>query len=37
MGRETILVSGTHNEAEIDQTIEAFADTMAAVRAEGLI
>ena len=37
MGRETILVSGVHNEAEIDQTIEAFADTMAAVRAEGLI
>ena len=37
MGRETILVSGVHNEADIDQTIEAFADTMAAVRAEGLI
>ena len=37
MGRETILVSGVHNEGEIDQTIEAFSDTMAAVRAEGLI
>ncbi len=37
MGRETILVSGVHNEMEIDQTIEAFSDTMAAVRAEGLI
>ena len=37
MGRETILVSGVHNEADVDQTIEAFADTMAAVRAEGLI
>ena len=37
MGRETILVSGVHNEAEIDQTVEAFSDTMAAVRAEGLI
>ena len=37
MGRETILVSGVHNEADIDQTIEAFSDTMAAVRAEGLI
>ena len=37
MGRETILVSGVHNEIEIDQTIEAFADTMSAVRAEGLI
>ena len=37
MGRETILVSGVHHEGEIDQTIEAFSDTMAAVRAEGLI
>ena len=37
MGRETILVSGVHNEADIDQTVEAFSDTMAAVRAEGLI
>ncbi len=37
MGRETILVSGVHNEADIDQTIEAFSDTMVAVRAEGLI
>jgi hypothetical protein len=37
MGRETILVSGVHNEMEIDQSIEAFSDTMAAVRAEGLI
>ena len=37
MGRETILVSGVHNEVDIDQTIDAFADTMAAVRAEGLI
>ena len=37
MGRETILVSAVHNETDIDQTIDAFADTMAAVRAEGLI
>ena len=37
MGRETILVSGVHNEGDIDQTIEAFSDTMVAVRAEGLI
>ena len=37
MGRDAFLVSSTHNEAEIDQTIEIFADTMAAVRAEGLI
>jgi glutamate-1-semialdehyde aminotransferase len=37
MGRDAFLVSATHNETEIDQTIEVFADTMAAVRAEGLI
>ena len=37
MGRETILVSGVHNEADIDQTIDVLAETMAAVRAEGLI
>ena len=37
MGRETILVSGVHNEVDIDQTIDVFSDTMAAVRAEGLI
>ena len=37
MSRETFLVSGTHTEFEIDQTINAFQDTMAAVRADGLI
>ena len=37
MGRETLLVSGVHTEGDVDQTIEAFADTMTVVRAEGLI
>jgi glutamate-1-semialdehyde aminotransferase len=37
MGRDAFLVSATHADADIDQTIEAFQDTMAAVRAEGLI
>jgi hypothetical protein len=30
-------VSGTHTEKEIDQTLNAFQETMAAVRADGLI
>jgi glutamate-1-semialdehyde 2,1-aminomutase len=37
MSRETFLVSGTHTEKEIDQTLNAFQETMAAVRADGLI
>ena len=37
MGRDAFLVSGAHAESDIDQTIEAFRETMAAVRAEGLI
>jgi len=37
MSRETFLVSGTHTDHEIDQTLNAFEDTMAAVRADGLI
>ena len=37
MGRDAFLVSGTHTEADVDQTIAAFQETMAAVRAEGLI
>ena len=37
MGRDAFLVSAVHNEGDIDQTIEIFGDTMAAVRAEGLI
>jgi glutamate-1-semialdehyde 2,1-aminomutase len=37
MGREAFLVSATHTEREIDQTLDAFAATLAAVRAEGLL
>ena len=37
MGRDAFLVSATHSEADIDQTIGVFEETMAAVRAEGLI
>ena len=37
MSRETFLVSGMHSEQDIDKTLEAFKDTMAAVRADGLI
>ena len=37
MGRDAFLVSSTHREADIDQTVEAFQETIAAVRAEGLI
>jgi glutamate-1-semialdehyde 2,1-aminomutase len=37
MGRDAFLVSATHGEADVDHTIEAFQETMAAVRAEGLI
>ncbi len=37
MGREAFLVSATHTEREIDQTLAAFEATLAAVRAEGLV
>jgi glutamate-1-semialdehyde 2,1-aminomutase len=37
MGRDAFLVSATHTEQEIDQTLGAFEDALAAVRAEGLI
>ena len=37
MGRDAFLVSATHQEADVDQTVEAFQETMAAVRVEGLI
>ncbi len=37
MSRETFLVSGTHTEREIDHTLNAFQETMVAVRADGLI
>jgi glutamate-1-semialdehyde aminotransferase len=36
MSRETFLVSGTHTEKEIDHTLNAFQEAMAAVRADGL-
>jgi glutamate-1-semialdehyde 2,1-aminomutase len=37
MGREAFLVSATHTEREIDQTLAAFESTLASVRAEGLV
>jgi len=37
MSRETFLVSGLHSERDIDKTLDAFNETMAAVRADGLI
>ena len=37
MGRESFLVSATHTEQEIDQTLAAFESTLVAVRAEGLV
>ena len=36
MGREGFLVSASHTEREIDQTLEAFESTLAAIRDEGL-
>ena len=37
MGRDALLVSATHNEADIDQTLAAFEATLAQVREEGLV
>ena len=37
MGRDSFLVSATHTEREIDQTLEAFQSTLEAIRAEGLV
>ena len=37
MGRDAFLVSATHTEREIDQTLEAFQDTLANLRSEGLV
>lgn len=37
MGRDAFLVSGTHTGREIDQTLETFENTLAAIRAEGLL
>ncbi len=36
MGRDTFLVSATHTERDINQTLAAFESTLAAMRAEGL-
>jgi glutamate-1-semialdehyde 2,1-aminomutase len=36
MGRDSFLVSATHTEREIDQTLEAFQGTLEAMRSEGL-
>ncbi|MCH8225049.1 MAG: aminotransferase class III-fold pyridoxal phosphate-dependent enzyme, partial [Chloroflexi bacterium] len=37
MGRDAFLVSGTHTDGEIGETLEAFEETLAAIRAEGLV
>ena len=37
MGRDALLVSATHQEADIDATLAAFEATLAQVRAEGLV
>ena len=37
MGRDAFLVSGTHTEGDIDQTLAAFESTLAAVREDGLL
>ena len=37
MGRDAFLVSGTHTEWEINQTLESFENTLAAIRSEGLV
>ncbi len=36
MGRDAFLVSATHTESDIDQTLAAFERTLSAIRAEGL-
>ena len=37
MGRDSFLVSATHKDEEIDRTLEAFQNTLSAMRAEGLV
>ncbi len=37
MGRDAFLVSATHTEQDVDDTLEAFEQTLLAVRAEGLL
>ena len=37
MGRDSFLVSAAHVESDIDHTLEAFQNTLEAIRAEGLV
>ena len=37
MGRDAFLVSATHTESDIDQTLQAVERTLELVRAEGLV
>jgi len=37
MGRDAFLVSATHTEREIDETLDAFESALALVRSEGLV
>ena len=37
MGRDSFLVSATHTEEDIDETLAAFESTLASVREEGLV
>ena len=37
MGREGLIVSAAHTENDIDQTLEAFQNTLEAIRTEGLV
>ena len=37
MGREGLLVSAAHTETDIDQTLEAFQNTLEAIRTECLV
>jgi glutamate-1-semialdehyde aminotransferase len=37
MGRDAFLVSATHSENDVDQTLAAFESTLAALRAENAV
>jgi hypothetical protein len=37
MGRDAFLVSATHTERDVDETLGAVEASLAAVRAEGLV
>ena len=37
MGRGSFVVSSTHQEREVDRTLEAFEDSLAAMRREGIV